>query len=156
MTPTGTPILIPKNSIGFADLQRQGGVEAALRNIQDATSQPLLQATISPGPKTASGGGQKRRFTIQVVTHGLKVCRGQYALLVVFSTDLTGIPSGVQTVTWITGPLIQAITANKAYLVYTNNQGLAEVDVEVLGGTSRFVRASVIGAAHGTDGVDFT
>lgn len=153
---SGTPSIIPAATLATANLSRPEGVERALRNIFNGGRQPLLQAQIDYSDSVASGGGKKRTFTIQVVSRDQKPCRGQYLLAVVCSTTIDGAPSGVQTTAWVTGAVVATLTADQVWHVYTDTEGVADLEVTVVGATDRFIRATVLGVAHGTDAVDFT
>ncbi len=84
------------------------------------------------------------RFTVQARdASGAVDQAGRRHVLIVVSASSFGAPGGTQTVTFNTGTILVTHTANQIYLVESDATGMIEVDVNVSGAGSRYVRASV-------------
>lgn len=67
---------------------------------------------------------------------------GRRTLRIVLATSSFGAPAGTQTVVVVTGVEIAVLSAGKVLDVETDEDGLAEITVEVSGAGDRFVRAT--------------
>jgi hypothetical protein len=94
----------------------------------------------------AAEAADVRRFTVQVVDRsGRAITKSLWTLMVMFGTNARGLPSGTQTVTLVTGTLIQTISTHQCVMVATDEYGKAEFDVEVTGAGTRYVTGVVLG-----------
>lgn len=105
---------------------------------------PPLVASVTVGDESAN----VRRFTVQVTGSGGATCSGCYVVLVWVATTSEGAPNGSQTVSIVTGSSLLTVSANKAYLLLTANNGALSFDVDAgSGAQTRYIRACVMGPA---------
>jgi hypothetical protein len=122
-----------------ASSKRTGQV---IQRISELFDEHRAQALISVG---AEGGGNIRRFSIQVVDRLGEPYRFRWRVLVKVATTAGGDPGGTQAVTVATGALLQTIIANKLVMALSDADGLIEVDVAVVGAETRYVAVEVVG-----------
>ncbi|NBW09406.1 MAG: hypothetical protein EBR82_15430 [Caulobacteraceae bacterium] len=113
---------------------------------------PQLAVRVTAGAEASN----IRRFTLRVVNRRGKDCLGLFALLVVIGTAAAGGPAGTQTVSIVSGATVQTIASNQAFILFTAANGVAELDVTVVGASSRYVRAGVLAVMGGTTEVAWT
>lgn len=140
------PIVIPQG----IDASTSG--QHFAREAMAFSSEPHLQVRTTAGAEASN----VRRFTLQVVNRRGKACFGPFALLVIIGTVDGGAPGGTQTVSVVTGAMLQTITANQALIINTAANGSASIDITVSGAGTRYVQAGVMAAMYGTPGVVWT
>lgn len=107
-----------------------------------------LEAAITFGAETAD----VRRCTVQVQDRRNRSAIGPFKVEVWVSTAATGAPGGSQTVSFVTGTVVDTVTANVRYVVLTSATGLIEFDIEVTGAGSRTVYAEIRPALQSMEG----
>lgn len=103
---------------------------------------PRLLVDVEAGAEAADA----RRLTFRVYNPDGKAEPGRFILMLWLATSSAGAPSGAgNTVAFTTGTVLQTILANGAYLVLTDANGLAALDLTIAGAATRYPRAVVLG-----------
>ncbi len=127
-----------------------GKVQSALERQRD--DQRIRAAILSQPFKTVITAGDEaanvRRVTIECTDrHGYKR-PARYLVRVWISATSLGVPGGSQTISLVTGTLIQTVSANVALVIASDANGAIVFDLDAgAGAQTRYVSATIIGEA---------
>lgn len=123
-------------------LQDTGNVLQALRTLRAYFDTPLAECVVSAGNESAD----VRRITFQVVDRLGKSWGGRWLVLFWISPTQDGPPdSSGNSVSFVAGTQeFESVVANAAYIVETDDDGRAQIDLEVTGAGVRFFRSGVV------------
>ena len=124
----------------------------SIRRALEETASKLPEATFSVQITAGDEATDVRRISFQVVDRQRVNRPGRYQMVVHISTTSFGAPSNGQTVAAVSGTTIeQTIAANQSYLLLTDANGLARLDVTIAGAATRYFRASCGGETQESD-----
>ena len=132
-------------------LQDVVNVLQALRTLRAFFDTPLVECTVEASAEVAD----VRRITFQVVDRLKKPWAARWAVFFWIASTENGEPdSSGNTLSLVAGTQeIKALTANSAYIIETDGDGRAQIDLEVTGAGTRFFRSLVLGPVKSSQSV---
>lgn len=114
-----------------------------MRKIVATYNRPLARVYVS------IGAGTVKRVTGFVQDRTATLWKGRWLVQVYITEERGGDPNSAQTVEWITGYVVQTISADQVYLILTDVEGQFEFNLSVsTTGVNRDVYCHVLGRAE--------
>jgi hypothetical protein len=123
----------------------------AIRQLAAAIEQAQASVRVSCGAEATN----TRAVTMQVVDRRGRAWAKRWLVLFYIANGPASAPGTSQTVTLTTGTVIKALTTDSVYLVRTDENGVAVINLTVSGAASRYVIANVLPEASTSPEIPF-
>lgn len=122
-----------------------------MTRIAGILDEPIAHMVISASAEGAFVADE-RRFTLQAKDRLRDNFIGRYAVLLWISDTQWGPPAAATGSTWQTGTVVETILANAAWVALTDSSGTLVVDINIIGGATKFMQAAVLAIVEASAG----